>query len=51
MSVEGGEGRVADHQKSHRVPLLAETMVRMSVLNDALKNITNAERRGKRQVK
>jgi len=25
-------------------------MVRMSVLNDALKNITNAERRGKRQV-
>merc|ERR1711924_147538 len=26
------------------------TMVRMSVLNDALKNITNAERRGKRQV-
>merc|ERR1711924_264511 len=24
--------------------------VRMSVLNDALKNITNAERRGKRQV-
>merc|ERR1712057_335 len=26
------------------------TMVRMSVLNDALKNITNAERRGKRSV-
>jgi len=26
-------------------------MVRMSVLNDALKNITNAERRGKRQVR
>merc|ERR1711991_89643 len=25
-------------------------MVRISVLNDALKNITNAERRGKRQV-
>ena len=25
-------------------------MVRMSVLNDALKNLTNAERRGKRQV-
>merc|ERR1712147_584755 len=28
----------------------SETMVRMSVLNDALKNLTNAERRGKRQV-
>merc|ERR1712118_193203 len=28
----------------------SETMVRMSVLNDALKNMTNAERRGKRQV-
>merc|ERR1712096_399118 len=26
------------------------TMVKMSVLNDALKTITNAERRGKRQV-
>merc|ERR1711918_125667 len=26
------------------------TMVRMSVLNDAFKNMTNAERRGKRQV-
>merc|ERR1712054_430775 len=31
-------------------PALFRTMVRMSVLNDALKNITNAERRGKRQV-
>merc|ERR1712139_20424 len=28
----------------------SETMVRMSVLNDALKNLTNAERKGKRQV-
>merc|ERR1711918_174657 len=26
------------------------TMVRMSVLNDAFKNMTNAEKRGKRQV-
>merc|ERR1712025_662334 len=28
----------------------AASMVRINVLNDALKNITNAERRGKRQV-
>jgi hypothetical protein len=27
------------------------TMVLISVLNDALKSITNAERRGKRQVR
>merc|ERR1712216_404601 len=27
-----------------------QTMVRMSVLNDALKSLTNAERRGRRQV-
>merc|ERR1712094_165938 len=32
------------------LPTKKSTMVRMSVLNDALKNITNAERRGKRQV-
>merc|ERR1711912_169481 len=33
-----------------RLRIHCATMVKMSVLNDALKTITNAERRGKRQV-
>jgi small subunit ribosomal protein S15Ae len=55
--------RVAAATASHALPLLflhhllllrgcgrEDTMVRISVLNDALKNMFNAEKRGKRQV-
>merc|ERR1711943_124986 len=33
-----------------QIPYQTRTMVKMSVLNDALKNIVNAEKAGKRQV-
>ncbi|KAK7818583.1 40s ribosomal protein s15a-1 [Quercus suber] len=41
---------IMDHEEARRKNVGAAAMVRVSVLNDALKSMYNAEKRGKRQV-